>query len=359
MKSPAISVIIPVYNQEKYVGKCIRSVLGQYFQDYEVILVNDGSTDKTLTICQKYARQDTRISIIDKKNEGLAFARRDGLLQAKGVYIAFVDSDDYIEKNAFETLIGLSKHQEIDLIVGNYDRVYDSYGLIRQRNNAKVYINRPIEKDDVKSLFLGTEGIQQHSVAVYVWGRIYRKSCVLQAYRERGDMLFPQETNAGEDMFFNLTVMPYIKRLWITDEVVYHYRYGGMTSRYLPIVKNGKRYFDLRYDYCVEFQCQDCLNPFFYHYLSLFYQDVRMQMHFHIGTDDTIREFISRELKERKIVLWAKNHFYNEETNNIKIKAILDDDVEGIMDLARQDEKRLWLHYLMKSGVVLYQKLLG
>ena len=109
MGQPAISVIIPVYNQEKYVGKCIRSVLGQSFQDFEVIIVNDGSTDKSLKICQKYAESDPRITVIDKQNDGVTLARKDGVLKSQGDYLFFIDSDDYLVKNALGTLIEIAK----------------------------------------------------------------------------------------------------------------------------------------------------------------------------------------------------------------------------------------------------------
>ena len=132
MESPIISVVIPVYNQEKYVGKCIRSVLEQSFQDFEVILVNDGSTDNSLRICQKYAKKDQRVKIIDKPNEGRTQARKDGVLLAHGEYVFFIDNDDYLEKNAFSTLVQLADTYGLDLVAGNYNIVFDDWDLIKK-----------------------------------------------------------------------------------------------------------------------------------------------------------------------------------------------------------------------------------
>lgn len=94
---PQISIIVPVYNAEKFLPQCIESLLAQTFQDIEIILVNDGSTDSSLDICEKYAKIDTRITIISKDNEGVAKARRDGIMKASAEYITFIDSDDYYE----------------------------------------------------------------------------------------------------------------------------------------------------------------------------------------------------------------------------------------------------------------------
>lgn len=130
MVSPVVSVICPVYNTEKVLGKCIRSVLEQDFKAIEVILVNDGSTDDSLKICQKYAARDERIILIDKPNGGRIQARKDGLLRAQGEYVFFIDCDDYLEKNALSTLVEIAGRHHLDMVAGNHDTVYDNWGLV-------------------------------------------------------------------------------------------------------------------------------------------------------------------------------------------------------------------------------------
>ena len=356
---PQISVVIPVYNQERYLDQCLRSVLQQDFKDIEVIVVNDGSTDKSLEVCQKYAAADSRIAIIDKRNEGQAYARRDGILKAKGEYVMFVDSDDHLPDGAFKNLLESSENRQVDLVVGNYERVYDCWGFVKQQHPINYPCGRRIERDEYRMMILGFEGLHQHPVAVYLWGRLYRRSCVVAALQENGALLFPEETNYGEDLFFNLAVMPYINNCMLTDKVVYHYRYGGVTSRHMPIIQRGCRYFDTRYEFCYTFGCQQCLPSFFFHYLSLFYQEIRMQLHFHVDSEDGIRQFISKELSERKIVRWATEKLALEDESDDKIRAVSDKDVDCIMELAFRDEKRMWRHYLMKDIVLFCQKLFG
>lgn len=121
---PKVSVIIPVYNAEKYLRKCLDSVLAQSFADFEVLLINDGSTDGSGKICDDYAQKDARVKVFHKENGGVSSARNLGLDNATGDWIVFVDSDDYVEKNYFE-VINNNLSQEIDVLVFSYWKIVD------------------------------------------------------------------------------------------------------------------------------------------------------------------------------------------------------------------------------------------
>ena len=194
--NPVISIIIPIYNQEKYVGKCIRSVLSQSSQDFEIILVNDGSTDKSLKICQKYAKQDSCISIIDKKNEGLAFARRDGVMRAKGEYLCFLDSDDYLALKTLESLYDIVLEKNVDVAIGSCDVVYDNWGLLKRNPVSFRILDAEIPKDQITPSIIGNDGLGGDLWGSWVWGRLYRHSCVLKAQRETKYPLYP---NGGKN----------------------------------------------------------------------------------------------------------------------------------------------------------------
>lgn len=117
-----ISVIVPVYNVETYLAKCVDSILGQSYANLEVILVNDGSTDSSGSICDAFARKDDRVRVIHKENGGLSSARNAGMEAAAGEYISFIDSDDWIEPDAYEHLLGLMEKYQVKLVCGgNYD----------------------------------------------------------------------------------------------------------------------------------------------------------------------------------------------------------------------------------------------
>lgn len=128
-----VSIIVPVYNAELYLGECIDSVIEQSYQDWELILVDDGSIDNSGKVCDEYAKQDTRIKVLHKENGGVTAARRDGVLQSVGEWIFFVDADDKVEKDGLKSLVEYSvNHPEVDIVEGSYLWFYPD-GTTKQR----------------------------------------------------------------------------------------------------------------------------------------------------------------------------------------------------------------------------------
>ncbi len=353
MNQPAISVIIPVYNQERYVGKCICSVLGQTFQDFEVIIVNDGSTDKSLEICQRYAKIDSRISIIDKQNEGIALARKDGILKSQGEYLFFIDSDDYLVSTALETLYLLAKAHSADLVIGNFDRVLDNMGLIKWGYTPFVNSDRLISGSDVMDLMWGYYG-DVHNL-VYFWGRLYRRCCILNAIENNIEDIFRKELKISEDIYANNALAPYIKSMWITNDIIYHYRYGGSVSGLLPFIRNAGSVFDQQMDLCKQYGRCHILSKVFERYIGQLNTDILSEIHFHAYPEDNIRSFLLNELQSRPIVQWAKDNLDNEEKQ--KYRPYFELRVDDIIDSIKCQERSLWKHYLLKKIVLKYQKI--
>lgn len=120
--SDLISIIVPVYNIERYLRQCIESICKQTYRELEIILVDDGSTDDSAYICDEYAKQDSRIKVLHKKNEGLVNARKDGLTLSSGQYIAYVDGDDWIEPEMYKHMYQIMVSQSVDIIMcGRYE----------------------------------------------------------------------------------------------------------------------------------------------------------------------------------------------------------------------------------------------
>ena len=128
MKTPTISVIIPVYNAASFVGRCIKSVLSQTYCDWQMILVDDGSKDNSLEICQIYAASDSRLQIIHQENAGAGAARNAGLAKAIGKYIVFIDSDDYVDKEYFSLL---ANHDE-DVVFIDVEAIDENCKVVRK-----------------------------------------------------------------------------------------------------------------------------------------------------------------------------------------------------------------------------------
>ncbi len=136
MKSPTISVIVPVYNAESTLQRCVDSILAQTFEDFELILINDGSKDQSGDICDEYAAKDSRVKVIHKPNGGVSSARNAGLRIAHGEYIAFIDSDDYIDN---DYLLGF-KHYDADLIISGAKliSINNNWGGYRDSNSTRI-----------------------------------------------------------------------------------------------------------------------------------------------------------------------------------------------------------------------------
>ena len=169
---PKISIIVPIYNVEKYLTNCIDSILNQTFKDFELILVNDGSTDNSFEICKHYKDIDDRICIIDKKNGGLSSARNAGLDIAKGEYIGFVDSDDYIHPQMYELLYNQIIKNKADISMCEFKKVSE---FNKKELSDKVILNQEVEiLNNKEAVFkLGENGSVTYVIAC---NKLYKKS---------------------------------------------------------------------------------------------------------------------------------------------------------------------------------------
>ena len=166
MEKDLISIIIPVYKVEKYLEKCIESVLKQTYTNLQVILVDDGSPDNCGKICDEYAKKDSRIEVIHKENGGLSDARNVGIAKAKGKYIGFVDSDDYIKEDMYEILINLIKEYDADVSICNLYEVIEGKEYIRNKENGIKEYNRI---DILKEVLL------DKNIQSYACNKLYKK----------------------------------------------------------------------------------------------------------------------------------------------------------------------------------------
>lgn len=166
MENDLISIIIPVYKVEKYLEKCIESVLKQTYTNLQIILVDDGSPDNCGKICDEYAKKDPRIEVIHKVNGGLSDARNVGIAKAKGKYIGFVDSDDYIKEDMYEILINLIKEYDADVSICNLYDVIDGKEYIRNNEDGIQEYSR---------LEILKEVLLDKNIQSYAWNKLYKK----------------------------------------------------------------------------------------------------------------------------------------------------------------------------------------
>lgn len=213
-----ISVIVPIYNGEQFLNQCIESIISQTYKNLEIILINDGSTDRTLAICKDYQKHDKRIKIISQKNSGSVAARMSGLRIAAGKYIGFVDADDYIDSNMYEEL-------HFEIVENKVDFVHS--GMIR---NGREEVNQKKELIDFgdidKVYFFNNRFMMNRGINFVIWSKLFCADIIKQAYER-----IPEEQSYGEDLLCMMNVLLSCKRLLLKDNAYYHYReYEGSMS---------------------------------------------------------------------------------------------------------------------------------
>lgn len=203
-----LSIIIPVYNVEKYVRRCIESVIKIANQNIEIILINDGSTDNSQAICEEYLRQDNRIKLINQDNGGLSYSRNKGIELAEGEYIAFIDSDDWIDSQSFTELFNKIKEDNLDIIYGEYSLV-NSYNIERVCKKHTYEVCNGIELLELN--------IHNDSAPVEVVTNIYKKS-----FLDKYSIRFVKRL-LHEDTLFSLMCYLYAERVKCLPINFYNY----------------------------------------------------------------------------------------------------------------------------------------
>lgn len=201
-----ISIIIPIYNAEKYLNRCIKSILNQSHNNLEIILVNDGSEDDSLNICNDYAKRDSRIKVIHKDNAGPSAAREDGVNMATGNFIAFVDADDYIDKDMYQSLIRVANNG-VDIVQCGYRRVSTTGEILETRELKQIDISGSFES----SLHYAS----QTNTTNFLWNKLYKAKLFKK-------VVFPK-LYAGEDSCILTQVYTFAKRIVNIEEPFYNY----------------------------------------------------------------------------------------------------------------------------------------
>ena len=206
---PLISVIVPIYNVQKYLEKCIESIINQTYSNLEIILVNDGSPDESREICDKYEKKDSRIILINKKNGGLSSARNAGLKIAKGELVVCVDSDDWINEKMIETLYSNLEKYDADLSVCSFEIKDESGNAIQKEFSEKIEI-------------LNREQAMQYAILPekyygFAWNKMYRKSILK-------DMLYDETIRKGEDSPFTCEYISKCEKVVYQAIPLYYYR---------------------------------------------------------------------------------------------------------------------------------------
>lgn len=210
IKKPVISIIIPIYNTQKYLSRCIGSVLEQTYQDFELILVDDGSTDNSLELCRKWSKIDQRIVLISQENGGVSKARNAGLDVAKGKYITFIDSDDWVSSNYLAVLLETMEKNDAQLVVGSFRRMYT-------RLNESSLSPLPTKKFNIAD----NEEVRSMLFSDHFrgpWVKLFLNEII-----QNNILRFPLNVKIGEDTIFLMNYLSKCTLIYTVSNVIYYY----------------------------------------------------------------------------------------------------------------------------------------
>ena len=256
-----ISIVTPIYNAEGYLRRCIESQIMQTYQNIEIILIDDGSTDNSGMICDNFAKNDNRIRVIHKKNQGVSIARNEGIKLATGDWILFVDSDDFLEKNACEKFIEISKkyNQELELIVASSNLIKGE-----QKTNSiakfkkEALLNEIEKKKMINNIFINVD--EDFSYVGAPWAKLYRLT-----FLKKYSLNFRPKLQLGEDLNFNFKAMYLANKIVFSPQIVYNYTISqfSISNKYM---ENMVEQFNMMFE---EFEENKFINEFYNEYMFL------------------------------------------------------------------------------------------
>lgn len=251
-----VSIIVPIYNVEKYLNRCLDSLVNQTFREIEIIALNNGSIDNSLNILKEYANRDERIRIIDNNNLGVSEARNIGIKEANGKYLVFVDSDDWIDKDMIEVLHSSIEKNSCDLVMCTYVREFENHSKEKVFNLPEVnlYVGNEVKEQLLRRLVgpLGKELANPEYLDALgtVWAKMYKTSVLKDKNLRFVDL---KEIGSGEDTLFNILAFNEVNKVILLNKPMYHYWRGNsnsITSRYIPnFIEKRRNYFNYMKDF--------------------------------------------------------------------------------------------------------------
>lgn len=352
---PLVSVLVPLYNQERYFEACIRSICRQTYGNLEIIVVNDGSTDASPRLLDKWAAQDQRIQVVNKPNEGLVKARSDAYRRATGEFVAFVDSDDLMPLDAIELLVHSMAEQGVDLVIGSVTRKIGPFNWGNSNNYGDFPMGKVVGQPELyDKYFISFFGDGHFTVSM--WGRLFRKSAIDRALQHTD--LFPDSIRfMGEDLNFNMRLFPYLRSMYRIPERVYYYRFGGAVDRFNPHYPELLRLNDDRLKLLDERGYQPGYATLYGEYVNQFYFRAQQLIDFKQADKAGVIAYFKQELDERQLVPRLMEFIASGGLDNRAARLMFNRDYEGMYDEACNRVRQLHSTWQCKVKTVLFDVL--
>lgn len=219
LTQPLISILVPIYEVEAYLPKCIKSLINQTYKNLEIILVNDGSPDSSAEVCEKYAKHDSRIKVIHQQNSGLVSARKAGILAATGEYIAYLDGDDWVDEVMYAQLMEVALQTGAEVVAAGHKEVLGNQvvEVLHNQLPTGLYTSSQLEQKLYPNMLYSGK-FSQFGVFTYLWNKLFKKEVVLASQLDVPNKIF-----IGEDAACLYPALLKAKSIYITDSSNYHY----------------------------------------------------------------------------------------------------------------------------------------
>lgn len=212
-----ISVIVPLHNSEKYLRRCIESIIQQTYKNIEIILINDGSTDRSGEICNEYSLKDNRVRVIHTKNNGPAAARNIGIKDAKGSFMFFIDADDFMEANALNLLIEAYRQHKADITIGDFIRIKGDNSF--PSHNGVFLKSKLFTKQDIIDYTISyLKKPNRSPLFAYSWGKLFKASII-----KDNSIFFNADLRTFEDVAFNFDYLKHTNEIFFLKETLYNH----------------------------------------------------------------------------------------------------------------------------------------
>jgi len=330
--SPKISIVVPIYNAQKTIERCIDSILNQDFSDFELLLIDDGSKDDSGKICDAYAKKDNRVRVIHKENSGVSASRNLALREAKGEYLQFLDADDWITPNATRLLAESLEQNHCDMVIADF------YRVIGERLSHKG----SIDEDGVLSREEFANFMMENPADFYygvLWNKLYKRSII-----EKNQLCMNPKISWCEDFMFNLEYIRHCENIFVLQVPIYYYvkTKGSLVSQSMSLTKTIKTKM-MVFEYYTEFYKQVLSEEE--------YEKKRLQIYSYltdVASDEIVPPTLlsnSKKLgQERSLAnaaLGDENHYFAEDYRNRKLMAYYIEPVAIKYELTLEEARTL------------------
>lgn len=335
-----ISIIIPVYNSEKFIGRCLESAMRQTYKDIEIICVDDGSTDNSSKIIQEKVKNDNRIIFIKQKNQGVSVARNNAINRSTGQYIIFLDSDDYMDENMCEIMINTIKKENVDAVRSNYKRVYPNGTTFKNEKN-NLPANRRILKEEIINEILPK--FIRGEIKSYLWLLIIKSEII-----KDNNIMFIPNVRMMQDKLFYIRLIQRLNSIYQINDCCYNYFCNENST-----IQSKNKVF-LRIDAILQVFSilKNDMKENGYFTDKLFYE-MQKATFFHVilQIEDALKFGYSKEKLTKKIEECEKNEDFNEmiDTINAKQKQLNFDEKIKFNCIKNNEYKRLFNYLIFRT----------